>query len=320
MRLLCVATLIPLFKYVLAVCLTMSVCLPSLAARDVYKYQDEQGNWVFTAIKPQVVFEVEHERVAEPEVSPVRVLHKVINGENQAEVIAVNNYGMPVTVKLAFTELTNTKTSISIPEAFALAPNSRQTLFTIFPEQPGQWRFQYQYSFTPGKLDPEFYADYAYQVPFNLPQAAYISQGFNGSFTHSEPHSQYAIDVPLPEGTEVVAAREGTVVEVVENNSGAATADFAKTKANVVRIAHADGTMTVYAHLKTFSSKVRVGQLVKRGEPIALSGNTGFSTGPHLHFAVQINQQHELVAVPFLLQINGAVVEPKPGLKIAPQG
>ena len=316
---LCVVTLSRVSRYShYAWCLIALIfSMPNWAARDVYKYQDADGNWTFSAIKPEVEFQVEHEQVAEPLLSPVRVLHKVTPGNHSAEIVAVNNYAMPVTLALAFTELENTQLSIPLPSAFSLAPNTRKTLLSISPKQSGQWRFQYQYRFTPGQLDPEYQADYAYHVPFAFHRAAHISQGFNGSFTHTEPHSQYAIDIPLPEGTDILAARAGVVVEVVENNSGAATADFAKTKANVIRIAHSDGSMAVYAHLKTFSAQVRVGQQVKRGQLIALSGNTGFSTGPHLHFAVQINQQNELIAVPFWLEIDGVKVKAAPGLKIA---
>lgn len=316
MPLSCVVTL-KLSRYFLAALFIWPLSTTANAARDVYKYQDKEGNWVFSAIRPEVEFEVSHQQVAEPEVLPVRVLHKVTEGNQSAQVIAVNNYAMPVTLNLSFTQLENAKLSNPAGELFNLNANSRETILEIAPVTQGQWRFQYEYSFTPGALDPNYDATFAYQIPFTLAQTTQISQGFNGSFTHSEPHSRYAIDIPLPEGTPVVAARSGTVVEVVENNTGAATADFAKTKANVVRLAHDDGSMTVYAHLKTFSSKVRVGQKVSQGEVLALSGNTGFSTGPHLHFAVQINQGGELVAVPFLLDINGQAVAPEGAMKFA---
>ncbi|MFO6422690.1 M23 family metallopeptidase [Motilimonas sp. KMU-193] len=312
---LCVATYKPLANLAVLALLFTSASLN--AARDIYKYQDNDGNWVFSDIRPEVKFEVSHQQVAEPEILPVRVLHKVSEGNQSAQIVAVNNYAMPVTLSLSFTQLENAKLSKPATEQFNLNANTREAILEVLPVAQGQWRFQYQYSFTPGLLDPDYDANYAYQIPFNFDRTTQISQGFNGSFTHSEPHSRYAIDIPLPEGTPVVAARSGVVVEVVENNSGAATADFAKTKANVVRLAHDDGSMTVYAHLKTFSSKVRVGQQVSKGQTLALSGNTGFSTGPHLHFAVQINQGGELVAVPFLLDIEGQAVAPDKAMKLA---
>ena len=59
--------------------------------------------------------------------------------------------------------------------------------------------------------------------------------------------------------------------------------------ANLVRILHDDGTWAEYAHLNRSTIRVRPGDVVERGEYIADSGNTGFSSGPHLHFVVQRN-------------------------------
>ena len=66
----------------------------------------------------------------------------------------------------------------------------------------------------------------------------------------------------------------------------------------MVRIYHDDGTMTLYAHLNWNSIRVVPGQRIRRREYIADSGNTGFSTGPHLHFVVQTNRDGSIVSVP----------------------
>ena len=73
-------------------------------------------------------------------------------------------------------------------------------------------------------------------------------------------------------------------------------------RANFVRILHDDGTMALYAHLKTDGVLVRVGQQVQAGQQIGLSGNTGFTTGPHLHFAVQVNRGMRLISIPFRMR------------------
>jgi len=57
--------------------------------------------------------------------------------------------------------------------------------------------------------------------------------------------------------------------------------------------------MGLYAHLRPEGVLVRVGQRVRQGQQIGLSGNTGFTSGPHLHFAVQVNRGMNLVAIPF---------------------
>jgi murein DD-endopeptidase MepM/ murein hydrolase activator NlpD len=68
---------------------------------------------------------------------------------------------------------------------------------------------------------------------------------------------------------------------------------------NFVRILHDDGTMGVYLHLQRGSVKVQEGQRVSLGQPLARSGNTGNSTGPHLHFVVQRNVGMALESIPF---------------------
>ena len=69
-------------------------------------------------------------------------------------------------------------------------------------------------------------------------------------------------------------------------------------RANIVRVLHDDGTMALYVHLNWNTIRVVPGQEVRRGEYLADSGNTGFSTGPHLHFVVQRNEGGSLVSVP----------------------
>ncbi len=86
------------------------------------------------------------------------------------------------------------------------------------------------------------------------------------------------VDWAVPTGTTVYASCGGTVIQAVKSNRG---------YGNNIVIQHPDGRMTRYAH----NSKllVTVGQHVEQGEPIALSGSTGNSTGPHVHFEIYIN-------------------------------
>lgn len=90
------------------------------------------------------------------------------------------------------------------------------------------------------------------------------------------PHK--GVDFAVPVGTPVLAVGDGEVI--VSKRSGAA--------GNYVAIRHGRQYMTRYMHLKKLL--VKPGQKVKRGDRIALSGNTGRSTGPHLHFEMWINQ------------------------------
>lgn len=85
------------------------------------------------------------------------------------------------------------------------------------------------------------------------------------------------LDIGVPMGTPVGAAMEGTVSET----------GYSPTMGRFVILRHPGGWQTLYAHLSQAS--VQPGQYVSRGSRIALSGNTGYSTGPHLHFTVYKN-------------------------------
>ena len=91
----------------------------------------------------------------------------------------------------------------------------------------------------------------------------------------------------MPEGTPVCAARGGVVVKV-EGRLGSRRRAASNTTSinNYLMIRHDDGTLGHYCHLQKDGATVKVGQRVEAGEIIARSGNTGFSSGPHLHFAV----------------------------------
>ncbi|MEI5525153.1 M23 family metallopeptidase [Streptomyces brasiliscabiei] len=87
-------------------------------------------------------------------------------------------------------------------------------------------------------------------------------------------------DFAVKSGTSVVAAHGGTVVKAGGNGAGDGPA-----YGNAVVIKHGNGTFSQYAHLSKVN--VKAGQVVKTGQRIALSGNTGNSSGPHLHFEVR---------------------------------
>ena len=71
--------------------------------------------------------------------------------------------------------------------------------------------------------------------------------------------------------------------------------------------------LVVYGHLDPERRRVHVGQHVRVGQVIALSGDTGFTSGPHLHFCVQVNSDMQLVAVPFQFTAAGATFTPVQG-------
>ncbi|GAA2466131.1 M23 family metallopeptidase [Streptomyces lavendulocolor] len=112
------------------------------------------------------------------------------------------------------------------------------------------------------------------------PVARYtLTASFNqGGAMWSHKHSGQ--DFAVPVGTVVKAAHSGVVVKAGPNGGGDGPA-----YGNAVVVKHAGGTYTQYAHLSKIN--VRVGETVKTGETIARSGNTGNSSGPHLHFEIR---------------------------------
>ncbi|MEW2073620.1 M23 family metallopeptidase [Streptomyces sp. NPDC017966] len=99
----------------------------------------------------------------------------------------------------------------------------------------------------------------------------------NGGMWASKHSGQ---DYAVPTGTPVMATHGGTVVKAGPNGAGDGPA-----YGNAVVIKHGNGTYSQYAHLSQVD--VRIGQIVKTGQKIALSGNTGNSSGPHLHFEIR---------------------------------
>ncbi|MGY1519491.1 M23 family metallopeptidase [Luteimonas sp. A482] len=129
-----------------------------------------------------------------------------------------------------------------------------------------------------------------------------IQQAWGGGFSHDDAENRHAVDFAAPVGTPVVAARDGVVMQAEAGFDEAAPGEDEATllaRANFIRVLHDDGTMALYAHLQAGGVLVRVGQLVRRGQAIGRSGNTGHSTAPHLHFVVQANRGMRLASVPF---------------------
>ncbi|WP_267717015.1 M23 family metallopeptidase [Streptomyces sp. CoH17] len=93
-------------------------------------------------------------------------------------------------------------------------------------------------------------------------------------------HKHSGQDFAVPIGTNVVATHGGTVVKAGGNGAGDGPA-----YGNAIVIKHGNGTYSQYAHLSKIN--VKIGQVVKTGQSIAKSGNTGNSSGPHLHFEIR---------------------------------
>jgi murein DD-endopeptidase MepM/ murein hydrolase activator NlpD len=139
---------------------------------------------------------------------------------------------------------------------------------------------------------------YPYALPFKRGHQYKVIQGYNGRYTHKDTDSRYAIDFQMPVGDTVCAARKGVIIKTQDKYTKGGRNKKFKPYANFILIYHEDGTVTQYVHLKHKGVLVKPGDIVEKGQAIGLSGNTGWSTEPHLHFSVYIPKNGKLVSIP----------------------
>ena len=224
-----------------------------------------------------------------------RQVYLDIKKQKGADVVFVrNDLYAPVEIALAFTGLSNVRgaPTQTIRRVLPARSNTRLALLrAVSGGQPLVYSPQFHYSLG----DPSGAAQgYRYPLPWRGGPFR-LSQGANGQYSHYGPKNKYAMDIAMPVGTPIIAARAGVVVKTENSQSGRGN----DASGNFVRVLHDDGTMGVYLHLKQGSVSVREGQRVTVGSPLALSGNTGNSSGPHLHFVVQRNSGAGLVSIPY---------------------
>lgn len=204
--------------------------------------------------------------------------------KQQGQIIyAGNNEFYPVSISLNL-ELTNMVFSEGDATIFVIpAKNTKFKIGELTIKENGK-RYNYSYTYKSAIGDvtiSNYDKSFEYDLPFQKGKSFSVNQGYNGNFSHQ---NENALDFTMPEGTEILAARDGIVVQVVQNNTESCAKEECKKYNNYITIMHPDGTFAYYAHIKYNGSKYKTGDAVKRGDIIAYSGSVGWAAGPHLHF------------------------------------
>ncbi|QTF57358.1 peptidoglycan DD-metalloendopeptidase family protein [Stutzerimonas frequens] len=271
--------------------------LPLLAtpalALTIYKYTDANGVVTYSdQAAPGAQVFVFSDRMVEKLDTQVKLeTRKHAAGET---LLVRNDLFAPVDIELKLENVVNAVGAPAKPIRWVLPPRSQIRLATLAPRdasKPLRYTPKLRHALGDPRLLPK---PYKYPLPWRGGPFR-LTQGANGQYSHFTPKGRYAVDIAMPEGTPIVAARGGMVVKIENQQSGRGN----NPAGNFVRIMHDDGTMGVYLHLMKGSVAVREGQRVETGTRIARSGNTGNSTGPHLHFVVQRNVGLAIESIPF---------------------
>ena len=207
-----------------------------------------------------------------------------IRNDSDVELRARNLQSFPITYTL---RVDARDYSISGPNTVTrtLGPGESQQVMLLDGKGGGKSYYRYDFKWTVGRIDAKHDDDHLYALPYAAGNAYRVLQGYGARFSH-QGFEEFAVDFDMQTGTAVHAARAGVVARIEESNSIGCWEDDCGQYANYVVVLHSDGTTGEYYHLDHEGVLVDVGDRVERGQVIALSGNTGHTTMPHLHFAV----------------------------------
>ena len=279
-------------KRLLILC-ALLLAAQSAGAVTIYRFTDANGVVSFTdRPTPGASVMVFKDRMVEHIERQVKLSTKRDKGVDSLYVR--NDLYAPVEIELKISGVKNVLGVADQTIRRTIAPRSNERVSVLSPKVVGK-SMSYKTSLRSIVGDPQR-SSLAYRYPLPWIGGPFrLSQGPNGKYSHFGAKGRYAMDIAMPEGTPIIAARSGVVVKTENEQEGRG----GDASGNFVRVRHDDGTEGVYLHLKQGSVSVRAGQRVAVGSPLALSGNTGNSSGPHLHFVVQRASEAGLVSIPY---------------------
>ena len=217
---------------------------------------------------------------------------------------------MPYSVKLEAT-IKGLTSNVKLPSISVIQAMSTDTIALFKREKNAASSFKYNTTMIEGNVTAKHDNNHVYQLPYPIGKAYKIDQGYNGNSTHQ---GKNALDFHMDEGTEISAIRDGLVVEAIESNKKGCPEEYCSQYNNYILVLHDDGTFADYSHLLKNGALVKVGEKVKAGQIIGLSGKTGIASGPHLHLEVYIMGWEGQQSIPVKYQVNGKATLPVEGM------
>lgn len=212
----------------------------------------------------------------------VKIIGRPI-GDNKIEILIENETEFGQSVELSC-ELMGMASDEQLPMTRFLSAGEKSLFVTLKPKDiyiPYSYATSIKY--VEGNITAVHDDSFVYHLPYPSGKSYNVDQGYFGDKTHQ---NKYALDFHMDTGSEVSAVRDGIVTKVVEKNDRGCPSEHCNQFNNHILITHSDGSIADYSHLKKNGAKVKVGDKVLAGDIIAISGATGWASGPHLHLEI----------------------------------